>query len=103
MPHQGLRLLCLLHPSLLLHESRNTISISEFRGLCHTLQTLTAIEHPDSADDNYTAYRSIIGPPLTEQTMPHEELTTGEIEPSILSIPTSIVEPSSPHDPPTTT
>ncbi|KAL6349768.1 hypothetical protein AAG906_001655 [Vitis piasezkii] len=42
------------------------------------------------------------GPPLSEQTMPLEEPTTGEIEPSIMSIPTSTAEPSSPHDPPTT-
>ncbi|RVW72992.1 hypothetical protein CK203_057467 [Vitis vinifera] len=42
------------------------------------------------------------GPPLVERTMPPKELTTGEIEPSIPSIPTSTAEPSSPHDPPTT-
>ncbi|KAL6342934.1 hypothetical protein AAG906_016954 [Vitis piasezkii] len=41
-------------------------------------------------------------PPLAEQTMPLEETTTGEIEASIPSIPTSTAEPSSPHDPPTT-
>ncbi|RVW58852.1 hypothetical protein CK203_101799 [Vitis vinifera] len=34
--------------------------------------------------------------------MPIEEPTTGEIETSILSIPTFTAEPSSPHDPPTT-
>ena len=42
------------------------------------------------------------GPPLAEQTMPPEEQTIGEIEPSIPSIPTSTAEPSSPCDPPTT-
>ncbi|XP_034680265.1 merozoite surface protein CMZ-8-like [Vitis riparia] len=42
------------------------------------------------------------GPPLVEQTMPPEETTTEETEASIPSIPTSIAEPSSPHDPPTT-
>ncbi|RVW19465.1 hypothetical protein CK203_117199 [Vitis vinifera] len=40
--------------------------------------------------------------PLIEQTMPPEEPTTGETEASIPSIPTSTIEPSSPHDPPTT-
>ena len=42
------------------------------------------------------------GPPLAEQTVPLEEMTTGDIEASILSIQTSIAEPSSSHDPPTT-
>ena len=41
-------------------------------------------------------------PPLAEQTMPPEETTTGQIEASIPSTQTSIAEPSSPHDPPTT-
>ena len=41
-------------------------------------------------------------PPLTEQTIPLEEPSTGEIEASIPSIPTSTTEPSSSHDPPTT-
>ena len=41
--------------------------------------------------------------PPTEQTVPHEETTTGEIETSIPSTQTSTAEPSSPHDPPTTT
>nr|CAN69362.1 hypothetical protein VITISV_003869 [Vitis vinifera] len=41
-------------------------------------------------------------PPLIEQTMPPEEPTIGETKASIPSIPTSTVEPSSPHDPPTT-
>ena len=41
--------------------------------------------------------------PPTEQTMPHEDTTTGEIETPIPSTQTSTAEPSSPHDPPTTT
>ena len=42
------------------------------------------------------------GPPLAEQTVPPEEMTTGDIEASIPSIQTSIAKPSSSHDPPTT-
>ncbi|RVW83468.1 hypothetical protein CK203_051732 [Vitis vinifera] len=39
----------------------------------------------------------------TEQTMPHEETTTTEVETPIQSTQETIAEPSSPHDPPTTT
>ncbi|KAL6310784.1 hypothetical protein AAG906_017168 [Vitis piasezkii] len=42
------------------------------------------------------------GLPLAEQTVPPEETTTRQIEASIPSTQTSTVEPSSPHDPPTT-
>ncbi|KAL6341603.1 hypothetical protein AAG906_032724 [Vitis piasezkii] len=38
----------------------------------------------------------------TEQTVSPEEMTTEQIKASILSTQTSIAEPSSPHDPPTT-
>ena len=38
-----------------------------------------------------------------EQTMPHEETTTVEVETPIQSTQETTVEPSSPHDPPTTT
>ena len=41
--------------------------------------------------------------PLAEQTVSPEEMTTEEIETPILSTQTSTAEPSSPHDPPTTT
>ncbi|RVW66774.1 hypothetical protein CK203_065969 [Vitis vinifera] len=41
--------------------------------------------------------------PLVEQTVPHEETTTGEIETPIPSTEISTAEPLSPHDPPTTT
>ncbi|RVW61708.1 hypothetical protein CK203_066020 [Vitis vinifera] len=41
--------------------------------------------------------------PPAEQTVPHEETTTVEIETSIQSTQTTTTEPSSPHDPPTTT
>ena len=41
-------------------------------------------------------------PPLVEQTIPPEELTTRETKPSTPSIPTSAAEPSSSHHPPTT-
>ena len=41
--------------------------------------------------------------PLVEQTMPHEETPTIEIETPIQSTQTTTAEPSSPHDPPTTT
>ncbi|RVW72136.1 hypothetical protein CK203_057979 [Vitis vinifera] len=37
--------------------------------------------------------------PLAEQTVPHEETTTIEIETPIQSTQTTTVEPSSPHDP----
>ncbi|KAL6347458.1 hypothetical protein AAG906_025703 [Vitis piasezkii] len=38
-----------------------------------------------------------------EQTMPHEETTTAEVETPIQSTQETTTEPSSPHDPPTTT
>ena len=38
-----------------------------------------------------------------EQTMPHEETTTIEVDTPIQSTQETIVEPSSPHDPLTTT
>ncbi|RVW69698.1 hypothetical protein CK203_062068 [Vitis vinifera] len=41
--------------------------------------------------------------PPVEQTVPHEETTTIEVETLIQSTQTTTTEPSSPHDPPTTT
>ncbi|RVW98905.1 hypothetical protein CK203_033780 [Vitis vinifera] len=38
-----------------------------------------------------------------KQTMPHEETTTAEVETPIRSTQETTAEPSSPHDPPTTT
>ena len=127
------------HPS----ESSITISILEFRGLCHTLQTLTATQsvlvqqmaivraHQDQLIATQTQHTAIFrqiqqhlgilsppkhnmpgpseptdpshNPPLVEQTVPPKETTTGQIETSIPSTQTSTAEPSSPHDPPTTT
>ncbi|RVW70591.1 hypothetical protein CK203_065128 [Vitis vinifera] len=78
-------------------ESRIAISIFEFKGLCHTLQTLTATQSSLTQ-----VYRSIIGPSSCRADYAPKESSTGEIEPSIPSIPTSTAEPSSPHDPPTT-
>ncbi|KAL6342778.1 hypothetical protein AAG906_016612 [Vitis piasezkii] len=68
-------------------ESSITISSSEFRGLCHTLQTLTATQSV-----LVQAYRSISG-----RSSSRADCTL------ILSTQTSTVEPSSPHDPSTTT
>ncbi|RVW84663.1 hypothetical protein CK203_044589 [Vitis vinifera] len=78
------------------------ISISDFRGLCHTLQTLTATQSVLAQQMEAIPYRSIQGPSLAEQIVPPKETTTGHIEASIPSIQTSTAEPSSPHDPPTT-
>ncbi|RVW77834.1 hypothetical protein CK203_054425 [Vitis vinifera] len=81
-----------------LPESRIAISISEqiqhHQGILSTLEH--AIPIPSEPTDPSQAL------PLVEQTMHPEEPSTGEIEASILSIPTSTVEPSSSHDPPTT-
>ncbi|RVW77428.1 hypothetical protein CK203_048030 [Vitis vinifera] len=80
------------HPS----ESSISISISEFRGLCHTLQTLTTTQ-------------SVLAQSISRRSSsranccPHEEMTTGDIETPILSTQTSTTKSSSPHDPPTTT
>ncbi|RVW69114.1 hypothetical protein CK203_060672 [Vitis vinifera] len=41
--------------------------------------------------------------PPAEQTVAPEEMTTGQIETPIPSTQTFIADPSSPHDPPTTT
>ncbi|RVW87065.1 hypothetical protein CK203_048373 [Vitis vinifera] len=95
-------------------ESTITISTLEFRGLCHTLQTLTTTqsiqqhlgilsppEHDMLGPSEPTTPSQEVTP--AEQTMPHEEATTVEIETPIQSTQTTIVEPLSPHDPPTTT
>ncbi|RVW25869.1 hypothetical protein CK203_106413 [Vitis vinifera] len=122
-------------------ESTITISASKFRGLCHTLQTLTTTQsvlaqqiaviraHQDQLIATQTQYAAILrqihqnlgilsppehdmpGPseltdpsqeaPLVEQTVPHEETTTIEVETPIQSTQTTTAEPSSPHDPPT--
>ncbi|KAL6312868.1 hypothetical protein AAG906_041040 [Vitis piasezkii] len=97
---------------------RIAISISKFRGLCHTLHTLTTSQ--SILTQQIQQHLGILpsleqaipipseptnpsqGPPLAKQTMPPEEPITGDIEASIPSIPTSTAEPSSPHDPPTT-
>ena len=42
-------------------------------------------------------------PSLIEQVVPYEKTTIVEIKTSIQSTQTTTVEPSSPHDPPTTT
>ncbi|KAL6346214.1 hypothetical protein AAG906_027968 [Vitis piasezkii] len=109
-------------------ESSITISTSEFRGLCHTLQTLSTTQgvlfqqmaiiraHQDqliAMQTQHTAILSQIQQHLestpseeatpAEQTMPHEETTTAKVETSIQSTQETTAEPSSPHDPPTTT
>nr|CAN82693.1 hypothetical protein VITISV_044325 [Vitis vinifera] len=124
-------------------ESTITISASEFRGLCHTLQTLTTTQsvlaqqmaviraHQDQLIATQTQHTAILrqiqqhlgilmppehdmpGPseptdpsqeaPPAKHTMLHEETTTVEIKTPIQSTQTTTVEPSSPHDPPTTT
>ncbi|KAL6346202.1 hypothetical protein AAG906_027949 [Vitis piasezkii] len=70
------------HPS----ESSITISISEFKGLCHTLQTLTTTQ-------------SILAHQMAVVHAHQDQL----IETPIPSTQTSTAEPSSPQDPPTTT
>ncbi|KAL6321022.1 hypothetical protein AAG906_011998 [Vitis piasezkii] len=44
-------------------ESRIAISISQFRGLCHTLQTLTTSQNILTRDDNTVPIRSRLSPP----------------------------------------
>ena len=65
------------------------------------LGILPPLEH-DMLDPSEPTDPSQDAPPA-EQTVPHEETTTGEIETSIPSTQTSTTEPSSPHDPSTTT
>ncbi|RVW45812.1 hypothetical protein CK203_086291 [Vitis vinifera] len=87
------------HPS----ESSIAISISEFRGLCHTLRTLTATQNvlaqqmaaiPAFGYSIATEHDMPIpseptdpshDPSLAEQTMTPKETTTGQIEASIPS------------------
>nr|CAN81078.1 hypothetical protein VITISV_028019 [Vitis vinifera] len=85
-------------------ESSITISTSKFRGLCHTLQTLSTTQAIPS-EEATPAEQAIPSEEATpvEQTMPHEETTTVEVETPIQSTQETTVEPSSPHDPPTTT
>ncbi|RVW68101.1 hypothetical protein CK203_062203 [Vitis vinifera] len=83
-------------PSLSLGQS---ISISEYRGLCHTLQALTTsqsilTQQMTTLRAHQKAHRAIKAPPFIEQTMPSEEPTTGETEALAPSILASIVEPS---------
>ncbi|KAL6318478.1 hypothetical protein AAG906_041250 [Vitis piasezkii] len=112
-----------------LFESRIAISISEFRGLCHTLQALTTSQsiltrqmtalcaHHEHIIATQTQHTTILRPiqhhlgilstpehaiPIPSEAPPLTEPTTGETEASIPSIPTSTTEPSSSHDPPTT-
>ncbi|KAL6346215.1 hypothetical protein AAG906_027969 [Vitis piasezkii] len=64
-------------------ESSITISTSEFKGLCHTLQTLSTTQ--DTAAFGYSATpaeQAILSEKATpaEQTMPHEETTTAEVK-----------------------
>ncbi|RVW20141.1 hypothetical protein CK203_116795 [Vitis vinifera] len=75
-------------------ESSITISSSEFRGLCHTLQTLSTTQEPTAPSEEATP---------AEQTMPHEETTTAAVETPIQSTQETTTEPSSPHDHLTTT
>ncbi|RVW59381.1 hypothetical protein CK203_103222 [Vitis vinifera] len=75
-------------------ESSITISTSKFRGLCHTLQTLSTTQEPTAPPEEATP---------AKQTMPHEETTTVEVETPIQSTQETTVESLSPHDPPTTT
>ncbi|KAL6346166.1 hypothetical protein AAG906_027900 [Vitis piasezkii] len=83
-------------------KSSIVISISEFRGLCHTLQTLTATQ--SILTQQMVAIRVHQDQLITTQTyrLCPEEPITGEIKASIPSTQTSTTEPSSPHDPPTT-
>ncbi|KAL6340632.1 hypothetical protein AAG906_010540 [Vitis piasezkii] len=83
-------------------ESTITISASELRGLCHTLQTLTTTQSHDMPGPSKPTDPSQ-EPLLVEQTIPHEETTTVEIETLIQSTHTTTIEPLSPHDPHTTT
>ncbi|RVW57740.1 hypothetical protein CK203_117459 [Vitis vinifera] len=86
-------------------ESRISISISEFRGLCHTLQTLTTSQSILTQQmAALCAYQEQIIATQTHHTAILRQIQhhLGEIEASIPSIPTSTVESSSPHDPPTT-
>ncbi|KAL6336563.1 hypothetical protein AAG906_025117 [Vitis piasezkii] len=76
-------------------ESSITISSSEFRGLCHTLQTLSTTQTKQAIPSQEAT--------LVEQTMPHEETTIVVVETPIQSTQETTAEPSSPHDPPTTT
>ena len=124
-------------------ESSITTSTSEFRGLCHTLQTLSTTQSvlaqqmaiicacQDQLIAMQTQHTAILSqiwqhlgippPPEhnipgpsesttpskeatpAEQTMPHEKTTTAEVETPIQSTQETTSEPSSPHDPPTTT
>ncbi|RVW65998.1 hypothetical protein CK203_007475 [Vitis vinifera] len=94
-------------------ESSITISSSEFRGLCHTLQTLSTTQDTTSLGYFAPPEHDMPGPSeLTtpsekatpvEQTMPHEKTTIAEVETPIQSTQETTAEPSSPHDPLTTT
>nr|CAN68700.1 hypothetical protein VITISV_026013 [Vitis vinifera] len=136
-------------------ESSITISTLEFRGPCHTLQTLSTTQgalfqqmtviraHQDQFIAMQTQHTTILSqiqqhlgilpPPEHEMpgpseptapseeatpaeqaipsekatpvkhTMPHQETTTAEVETPIQSTQETTTEPSSPHDPPTTT
>ncbi|WKA01476.1 hypothetical protein VitviT2T_019757 [Vitis vinifera] len=70
------------------------------RQIQHHLGILSTLEHaiPIPSEPRNPSQASH----LTKQTMPPEEPTIGETKASIPSIPTSIAEPSSSHDPPTT-
>ena len=102
------------------HYSKRPCSVDGSR----TCTSGTAYRHPDPAychpevDTTTFGYLSapdhdIPGPsgstdpsqdiPPAEQTVAPEEMTTGQIETPIPSTQTSIADPSSPHDPPTTT
>ena len=70
------------------------------RQIQHHLGILSAPEHPIPILSEPT--KPSQAPPFVEQTMPSEESTTGEAVPSTPNIPSSAVEPSSSHHPPTT-
>ncbi|RVW56489.1 hypothetical protein CK203_072578 [Vitis vinifera] len=87
-------------------ESSITISTLEFRGPCHTLQTLSTTQEPTAPSEEATpAEQAIPSEKATpvKHTMPHQETTTAEVETPIQSTQETTTEPSSPHDPPTTT
>ncbi|KAL6343102.1 hypothetical protein AAG906_018940 [Vitis piasezkii] len=105
-------------------ESSITISSSEFRGLsirAHQDQLIATQTQHTVVLRQIHQQLGILSPPEhgmpppsepidpsqdtppAEQTVSHEKTTIGEIETPILSIQISTVEPSSPHDPSTTT
>ena len=77
-----------------------TQHIAILRQIQHHLGILSTPEHPIPIISEPTEPSQ--APPLVEQTMPPEELTTREAEALAPSILASVVEPSSSHHPPAT-